>query len=429
MPRVEPGPGSNRRRKTGPGAGRETAPGRLPIKGTARQPAGLIHPSPDRHPGASNHDNVLAGPGRPAAGICPEWVIPALIGRLKCTSDAAPRAHNRGLASPHDVVYTEGPVRLLQFQRESPAVWSEPLLACSAPVSRPYFLDLAARRSVVQQMLAAGFDTYLIDWGNASAADRGMRLCDLADPILKNIVQFIRKRSKMSPLHLMGYCLGGTIATIFTSLYPNAVKDLVLMSAPIDLGGEDTLLKTWTNRDCFDVNSFVDAFGNCPGAFLRPFVALLDPVGNLYGNFGETAPRMHDDQFIESHVALHQWANASVSVAGGVFRDVVELLYRQNLLARGQLVIKGSPAQLDRITCAVLLLTAAADRLVTPRSTMGLLPLIRSRETKHLSLDGGHESLAVGAGPPVLLACRGTMDGRPFDTQDRAPDHIGRECL
>ncbi len=155
-------------------------------------------------------------------------------------------------------------MRLLQFQRESPAVWSEPLLACSAPVSRPYFLDLAARRSVVQQMLAAGFDTYLIDWGNASAADRGMRLCDLADPILKNIVQFIRKRSKMSPLHLMGYCLGGTIATIFTSLYPNAVKDLVLMSAPIDLGGEDTLLKTWTNRDCFDVNSFVDAFGNCP---------------------------------------------------------------------------------------------------------------------------------------------------------------------
>ncbi len=45
----------------------------------------------------------------------------------------------------------------------------------------------------------------------------------------------------------------------------------------------------------------------------------------------------------------------------------------------------------------MLLLTAAADRLVTPRSTMGLLPLIRSRETKHLSLDGGHESLAVSA--------------------------------
>ena len=172
--------------------------------------------------------------------------------------------HNRGFATAHRVVYTEGSMRLLQFHRESPPVWAEPLLICSAPVSRPYFLDLAATRSVVRQMLAGGLDTYLIDWGIATATDRGTRLSDLANPMMKNVVQFIRKRARMPHFHLMGYCLGGTLATIFTALYPSVVKDLVLMSAPIDLGGENSLLKTWANQDCFDVDPFIDAFGNCP---------------------------------------------------------------------------------------------------------------------------------------------------------------------
>jgi len=305
--------------------------------------------------------------------------------------------HNRGFTTAHRVVYTEGPMRLLQFHRESPPVWAEPLLICSAPVSRPYILDLGASRSVVRQMLAAGFDTYLIDWGIATAADRGTRLCDLADRMLKNVVQLIRNRSRMPHFHLMGYCLGGTLATIFTALYPSVVKDLVLMSAPIDLDGDNTLLKAWANQDCFDVDLFIDAFGNCPGIFLRSFFALLDPVRNLYGKFGDLAGRMHDEEFVESFVALQQWANAQVSVAGEVFRDVVKLLYQRNLLARGQLVIEGVPVRLDRITCAVLLLTATADQLVTPLSTMGLVPRICSRDVKSMSLEGGHESLAVSS--------------------------------
>ncbi len=305
--------------------------------------------------------------------------------------------HNSRFATAHHVVYTEGPMRLLHFHRESPPVWAEPLLICSAPVSRPYFLDLGAGRSVVRQMLAAGFDTYLVDWGVATAADRGMRLADLADRMLKNVVQFIRKKARMPHFHLMGYCLGGTLATIFTARYPSVVKDLVLMSAPIDLGGQNTLLKAWADQDCFDVESFIAAYGNCPGAFLRSFLALLDPVRSLYGKFADLAGEMHDEETVESFVALQQWANAQVSVAGLLFRDIVELLYRRNLLAQGRLVIEGTPVRLDRIACAVLLLTATADRLVTPPSTMGLVPRICSRDVTSLSLEGGHEILAVGS--------------------------------
>jgi hypothetical protein len=63
------------------------------------------------------------------------------------------------LATPCHVVYREGSLRLFQFCSNKPAVWAEPLLLCAAPVSRPTILDLGPKRSVVRQMLAAGFDT------------------------------------------------------------------------------------------------------------------------------------------------------------------------------------------------------------------------------------------------------------------------------
>jgi polyhydroxyalkanoate synthase len=43
-----------------------------------------------------------------------------------------------------------------------------PLLFVYALINRPYILDLQQDRSVVRRMLEAGFDVYLIDWGEPS---------------------------------------------------------------------------------------------------------------------------------------------------------------------------------------------------------------------------------------------------------------------
>jgi len=301
------------------------------------------------------------------------------------------------LATPYRVVHRAGSLRLLQFRSSSPAVWAEPLLLCSAPVSRPTILDLGPKRSVVRQMLAAGFDTYLLDWGEATPADFSGGLSGLVAESLSAVAEVIRVRSGMPHFHLVGYCLGGTLAAIFTALEPTLVKNLVLMATPIDCGAESSLLKAWTEEQYFDVDALVDAYGNCPGALLRACFALLKPVRNFYGKFGELAHRLDDDEFVDSFVALERWARTGVSVSGTVFRDVVKSLYQRNDLVSGQLEIDGRRVRLDRISCPVLLLTATEDHLVSPRSTLGLMSRICSRDVKLMSLKGGHESLAVSS--------------------------------
>ena len=80
-----------------------------------------------------------------------------------------------------------------------------------------------------------------------------------------------------------------------------------------------------------------------------------------------------------------------------LFREIMKSLYQRNLLARGQLEIQGTKVRLDRIACPVLILTATADHLASPRSALGLVPHICSRDVTVMSLEGGHESLVVSA--------------------------------
>ena len=95
--------------------------------------------------------------------------------------------------TPHEIVYEEDTLRLLRYRRDTPAVYAEPVLICYALVNRPYIVDLQPDRSVVRQLLARGFDVYLIDWGVPSAADRSMTLQDYIDGLMKNVADYRRR--------------------------------------------------------------------------------------------------------------------------------------------------------------------------------------------------------------------------------------------
>jgi polyhydroxyalkanoate synthase subunit PhaC len=302
---------------------------------------------------------------------------------------------NQVFTTPREVVYEEGTLRLLQYRRRSRPLWAEPLVFCPSLINRPYVLDLQPDRSVVGQMLACGFDVYMIDWGAARAADRNMRLNDYVCGLIKNAGDFVLKCARMPRFHLLGYCWGGTMSTIFTAVYPEMVKDLILLAAPVDFSKDQSLLKVWTDEKYFDVDSLIGTFGNCPATLLQSWFTMMRPFQNLSEKYAEFIDKMHDERFVESFLALEKWAKAVVPVAGETFREFVKLLYQRNQLVKGEFKLGGIPVRLDRITCPVLLLAATRDRLVTPLATQGLVPHIASRDVNILMLESGHAGLAV----------------------------------
>jgi polyhydroxyalkanoate synthase len=297
--------------------------------------------------------------------------------------------------TPHDVVFRKHSLALLRYRRDTPAVYAEPLLFCYALINRPYILDLQADKSVIRRYLEQGFHVYMIDWGVPSDADRNLTLDDYVCGFLRDVVEFILREHGCPSHHLFGYCMGGTLSALFTAQYPDQVKTLTLLAAPIDFAGRESLLNCWTERKYFDVDAFIDVYGNCPAWFLRSCFLYMKPVQNLLEKSIAFYEQMDDPQFVSSYIAMERWVNDSIPVAGETFRGFVKNLYQSNQLVRGELFLRDGRVDLGRITCPLLLLTAKNDHLVAPPSTEGIRPHVASQEIKSMMIDAGHVGLVV----------------------------------
>jgi polyhydroxyalkanoate synthase len=301
----------------------------------------------------------------------------------------------RVCATPSRAVLREGTHELLRFSRQTPATHAQPVLLCYALVNRPYILDLEPGKSVVEQYLRQGFEVYLIDWGVPSDEDRSFGL-DHYVGFLAKAVDFVRRVHQQPSVHLLGYCMGGTLAATYAALEPDAVKTLALLAAPLEFSGNGSLLNLWTQARHFDVDSFVDRHGNCPAWFLQTCFLFMNPVRNFFDKPIAFYEHMDDPRSVASTFALERWLNDNIPVAGEIFRQFVKQLYQRNELVKGELTIGGRRVDLRRLRSPLLLLTARNDHLVPPEATEGIRPYVGSPEVTSMGSSAGHVGLVVG---------------------------------
>lgn len=292
-------------------------------------------------------------------------------------------------------MHREGTLSVLRYRRQTPATHAEPVLFCYALVNRPYILDLQPGKSVVERYLERGFDVYLIDWGVPTHQDRGLTLNDYVSGRLAKVVDFVLRERGLERLHLLGYCMGGTLSALYTAIQPCKVKTLTLLAAPIDFSGRESLLHVWTNRRSFDVDTLIDAHGNCPAAFLQTCFLAMRPVQNLLEKNISLLENLEDGRFLSSYFAMETWVNDNIPVAGATFREFVHKLYQNNELVRGEFDLGQQRIELEQIRCPLLLLTADKDHLVVPASTRGIRSCVGSRDVDELRIDAGHVGLVV----------------------------------
>jgi len=300
-------------------------------------------------------------------------------------------------ATPSEVVYEEDRLRLLRYAGEGPVKFKTPLLFVFALVNRPYILDIYPNRSVVAHFVKAGFDTYLIDWGTPTAADRHLDMDSYVHGYLRNVVKYLRQRTDAPQVSVLGYCMGGTMSAIFTALYPEYVKNLMLLAAGIDFATRDGLLNLWTDPRYFDVDAFLDTYGNCPAEFLQACFLILKPVRNFVAKPLSLLERLDDQRFVDEFLTMETWLNDNVPVPGGVFRDFVKGLYQRNLLVKNQLRVGRRTVNLKRITCPILNLMASQDDLLPPAQSEPFNDLVGSADRQAIKLATGHIGLAVSS--------------------------------
>ena len=266
--------------------------------------------------------------------------------------------------TPREIVYEEDQLKVYHYIGEGEPRFKTPLCFVFALVNRPYIMDLKEGRSIVANYVKAGFDTYLIDWGTPTRAERFLTTDDYVNGYLLNVVEHLRERHGSDQVNLLGYCMGGTLSTMFTAIHQDLVKNLVLLATGIDFSTREGLINLWTDPRYFDVDKFVDTMGNIPAEFLQTAFLMLKPIANLVEKPINLMENIHRDEFVDDYLHMETWLNDNIPVPGEVYREFAKYLFQQNLLTKNRMPLGRHIVDLRKITCPLLNLMARNDDLV-----------------------------------------------------------------
>lgn len=304
--------------------------------------------------------------------------------------------------TPKTEVYKEDKLTLYRYNRDTEATYKTPVLIVYALVNTYKMLDLQPDRSYIKNLLNAGMDVYLIDWGYPTKGDRFLSMDDYVNGYINNCVDQIRKKHRIDSVNILSICQGGTLSVIYASLFPNKVKNLITHVTPVDFDTNDGLLFRWSKDVDFD--KLVDAnHGLIPGGFLNQSFDMLKPMMKVQKQQA-LAHSLEDKGRLLNFLRMERWISESPDQAGECFRQFMKDLYQQNKLVKGELEVGGKKVNLKNLTCPLLNIFATEDHLVPPSATKPLNDLVGSKDKELYSFKGGHIGVFVGGKSQKELA-------------------------
>jgi polyhydroxyalkanoate synthase len=186
---------------------------------------------------------------------------------------------------------------------------------------------------------------------------------------------------------------------MYAALRPgDGLRNLILLTAPLDFGNKECRgFIRWVGEQNLDVDKLLSVFGNIPGELLDYGAKALKPVENDITNNLRLWQNLHDPRIVESWHAMNTWVTDLIPMAGGVYRQLIVDLYRNNRLMNGTMRLRGERVDLGCIRASVLNVIAAEDHIVPPEQTEGAMAPIGSDDKHVLKIPGGHIGMMAGS--------------------------------
>lgn len=335
-----------------------------------------------------------------------EPAAPGIVAQARVEFDRAMQRNIKGLgyfmsaapvlgASAKDRLIQRGTMNLYHYRPMTDEVYRVPLLLVMATTNRGYIFDMVPGQSLVEYLLKAGYDVFMLDWEAPRADERGLALADYVLDFLPSAVARVQQETGEDDITVVGYCFGGVLSVLWAALHPQApMKNLVCFTTPVDFTGME-MFQAWADQRFFDVDRLVDTFGNCPADYLYTAFDMLRPGARIAGNI-RLFDNMWNDEFVKSFRMFDRWAADMLPLPGEYFRDTVKKLLWGNQLYDGTLEIAGQRVDLAAITAPFLHVTAQHDHIVPSAASAPLAAMIGSTDKESVELKGGHVSLVAG---------------------------------
>ncbi len=338
--------------------------------------------------------------GMAAAAGLPNPIVRALSRLGVEAEDFAKLAGPLGV-TPKETIYTHGTLKLLHYKPLVAEVYRTPVLIVTSLVNQPYVLDLVPGQSMVEHLLREGFDVYLIEWGRPRLEHQKLVLEDYVLERLPACVSEVLRDSGQLQLSIIGYCIGGLLASVYASLHPSGpLRNLVCMAAPVNSDGLVSL-KAWMGRD-FDEEALLAHYGNVPADWVQNALRALRPLGKVSGSMS-LLNNADNAETVKSNLRMGKWEADNIPFPGGVFRQMVNDFLRHNKLVKGKWALGGQRVDLGAIRVPFLHLLAQDDHITPYASSRDLLQKVGSSDKQEIILKGGHVGLVAGRGAQTRM--------------------------
>jgi polyhydroxyalkanoate synthase len=295
--------------------------------------------------------------------------------------------------TPADMVLRLGNCTLSRYHG---AHRGEPVLLVHSLVTRPWILDLAPGHSLAAALVEAGFDVFLLDWGDPGREealldfDDHIRLLALAEDHILQVTNEPR-------VHVVGYCAGGTLALMrSTVLSDDHLGSLTVIAAPVDCTAPGGMSRVLASRVIKPVLA-LDSDGCVPAAAIREAFHLLSPRALRTVGYGIRVRRHPIKRY--GYTALARWVWEQRRLGGALLFDTVRMIRENTVVEALRDGRSGAEARRRERGLAPLPLLACVaerDHIVPPAMTLALAD-VEGVDVDVLRCAGGHVSMLSGS--------------------------------
>jgi len=282
--------------------------------------------------------------------------------------------------SPAEVVLANPMVTLKSYHdsgADGPA-----LLLVPAPIKRAYVWDLLPGASVVRACLRSGARVYLAQWEAPDDDQQDIGLAGYADHALATCLDAIDAETGKVPVIMLGHSLGGTLAAICATLHPERLRGLVLLGAPLHFGVDSGAFAP-ALASAPQAGEMTANLGNPPGSFLSATAVMMAPQTFIGERIADLMSSVVDPEAFRTHMLVERWSLDEVPLSRQLFEEVVELLYREDCLTQGTLLVGDQHVAPENLTMPLLNVIEAKSQIVPPSSVVPFHEAAGS-EDKHI---------------------------------------------
>jgi polyhydroxyalkanoate synthase len=293
--------------------------------------------------------------------------------------------------TPSDVVYDEPHAQLRQVLPDGAPTGTPVLLVTPLAVSASCW-DLRPGQSMAAH-LGAQRPTYVIDYGDMTFADRAMGFEDFFADIIPTAVRRISDRHGGSPVHLVGWSLGGTISLLTASYDPALpIASVVALGTPVDYGlNASAKPLVWLDGlvGTPALTRSVAFLGGIPAPLVQTVFRATAPVREI------TKPwyllrTLNDREALARTEAIARFIGSMPGYPGRLYNQMHARLIVRRELATGVVHFgNGRDVHLDRLNVPLLLVGSATDAIASSAAVeAGIRVFTGSPDVSYQPADG-----------------------------------------